>query len=103
MARTTKTQPVSRPARALVATTVDAVPHVPHVPHAGCACGVDGEDDGSGRKATAVDPEIKEQNLKRLRRIEGAGPGSAANGGGGSLLRRLRHQIRRGRGECHVR
>ena len=33
-----------------------------------CACGVQ---DGAGRKATGVDPEIKERNLKRLRRIEG--------------------------------
>ena len=32
-----------------------------------CACGPPGE----SRKATAVDPEIKERNLKRLRRIEG--------------------------------
>src|SRR5436190_12885478 len=30
-----------------------------------CGCG------GGGRKAVAVDPEIKESNLKRLRRIEG--------------------------------
>jgi DNA-binding FrmR family transcriptional regulator len=28
-------------------------------------------DHGSGRKAVGVDPEIKERNLKRLRRIEG--------------------------------
>jgi DNA-binding FrmR family transcriptional regulator len=27
--------------------------------------------DGDGRKAVAVDPEMKERNLKRLRRIEG--------------------------------
>ena len=33
--------------------------------HAGCGCGV-GE-----RKASGVDPEIKDSNLKRLRRIEG--------------------------------
>jgi DNA-binding FrmR family transcriptional regulator len=31
-----------------------------------CACGVAG-----GRKAAAVDPELKIANLKRLRRIEG--------------------------------
>jgi CsoR family transcriptional regulator, copper-sensing transcriptional repressor len=37
--------------------------------HAGCACGV-GADSG-GRKAVGVDPEIKDRNLKRLRRIEG--------------------------------
>lgn len=37
--------------------------------HAGCGCGV--ESDGKGRKAAGVDPEIKDRNLKRLRRIEG--------------------------------
>jgi DNA-binding FrmR family transcriptional regulator len=35
---------------------------------ADCACEVRAE---SGRKAVAVDPEIKTRNLKRLRRIEG--------------------------------
>jgi DNA-binding FrmR family transcriptional regulator len=34
-----------------------------------CGCGVR-EDDG-GRKAVGVDPDIKDSNLKRLRRIEG--------------------------------
>jgi DNA-binding FrmR family transcriptional regulator len=33
-----------------------------------CACGTH---DGDGRKATGVDPDIKDRNLKRLRRIEG--------------------------------
>jgi DNA-binding FrmR family transcriptional regulator len=33
---------------------------------AGCGCGVGGD-----RKAAAVDPDIKDKNLKRLRRIEG--------------------------------
>jgi DNA-binding FrmR family transcriptional regulator len=33
---------------------------------ASCGCGV-----GPGRKAAAVDPDLKERNLKRLRRIEG--------------------------------
>lgn len=33
---------------------------------ASCGCGA-----GPGRKAAAVDPELKERNLKRLRRIEG--------------------------------
>jgi len=33
-----------------------------------CACAAQGK---SGRKAVAVDPEIKSSNLKRLRRIEG--------------------------------
>lgn len=32
-----------------------------------CACGAEKD----GRKAVAVDPAIKERNLKRLRRIEG--------------------------------
>ena len=37
--------------------------------HAGCGCGADsGAED---RKAVAVDPDIKDRNLKRLRRIEG--------------------------------
>jgi DNA-binding FrmR family transcriptional regulator len=35
----------------------------------GGSCGHDG--DLSGRKAVAVDPEIKASNLRRLRRIEG--------------------------------
>ena len=33
---------------------------------AGCGCAV-----GEDRKAAAVDPDIKDKNLKRLRRIEG--------------------------------
>jgi DNA-binding FrmR family transcriptional regulator len=37
----------------------------------GCGCGVTPGADGEGRKAVAVDPAIKERNLKRLRRIEG--------------------------------
>jgi len=36
----------------------------------GCGCGAGG-DAMSGRKAVAVDPDIKDRNLKRLRRIEG--------------------------------
>ena len=38
------------------------------VQHAACACGVTTANE---RKAKGVDPEIKERNLKRLRRIEG--------------------------------
>jgi DNA-binding FrmR family transcriptional regulator len=34
-----------------------------------CGCGTHSEADG--RKAVAVDPQIKDRNLKRLRRIEG--------------------------------
>lgn len=41
---------------------------------AACGCGI-GEPavagQGHGRKAVAVDPEVKERNLNRLRRIEG--------------------------------
>ncbi len=36
-----------------------------------CACGVAPTGIAGGRKAIAVDPEIKESNQKRLRRIEG--------------------------------
>jgi CsoR family transcriptional regulator, copper-sensing transcriptional repressor len=35
--------------------------------HVGCGCAMDGGD----RKAAGVDPEAKDRNLKRLRRIEG--------------------------------
>ena len=38
-----------------------------HLPTASCSCAVH-ED---GRKAVAVDPGIKDSNLKRLRRVEG--------------------------------
>src|ERR1051326_3822059 len=37
--------------------------------HAHCACEM--ARDGGGRRALAVDPDIKDRNLKRLRRIEG--------------------------------
>lgn len=37
-----------------------------HLPAASCACG-----SADGRKAVAVDPEIKRTNQNRLRRIEG--------------------------------
>jgi DNA-binding FrmR family transcriptional regulator len=36
----------------------------------GCGCDVEG-DAGDSRKAIGVDPDIKDRNLKRLRRIEG--------------------------------
>jgi DNA-binding FrmR family transcriptional regulator len=35
-----------------------------------CGCAMPGED-AAGRKAVAVDPDAKERNVKRLRRIEG--------------------------------
>ena len=34
-------------------------------------CGCEAAPEPSGRKAVGVDPEIKDRNLKRLRRIEG--------------------------------
>ena len=37
------------------------------LPAAQCGCGVQ----DAGRKAVAVDPDVKARNLKRLRRIEG--------------------------------
>lgn len=37
-----------------------------------CGCGTHSENgENNGRKAVGVDPEIKDRNLKRLRRIEG--------------------------------
>jgi DNA-binding FrmR family transcriptional regulator len=49
-------------------TTRAALPTAPtHAPMCGCGA----HDDGEGRKAVAVDPGVKERNLKRLRRIEG--------------------------------
>jgi DNA-binding FrmR family transcriptional regulator len=38
---------------------------------ADAACGCAAQTAPSGKKAVAVDPEIKDANLKRLRRIEG--------------------------------
>ena len=38
-------------------------------PGASCGCGA--HEGADGRKATAVDPDIKDRNTKRLRRIEG--------------------------------
>ena len=42
-------------------------------PYTGCGCGVGHEHDGAAddRKAVAVDPGVKDRNLKRLRRLEG--------------------------------
>ena len=37
----------------------------------GASCGCGAHEDGDERKAVAVDPDIKDRNLKRLRRIEG--------------------------------
>ncbi|MES2178027.1 MAG: metal-sensitive transcriptional regulator [Gemmatimonadota bacterium] len=41
-----------------------------HEHSAGCGCGV-ADGTASGRTAVAVDPDIKDRNQKRLRRIEG--------------------------------
>ena len=40
-------------------------------PTATCGCGAHDDAQTAGRKAVAVDPDIKDRNLKRLRRIEG--------------------------------
>ncbi len=40
-------------------------------PYTGCGCGVDQDAAADGRRAVAVDPDAKERNLKRLRRLEG--------------------------------
>src|SRR6266513_2593033 len=43
-----------------------------HQTTAGCACEAShASHRGGGRKALAVDPEIRQRNLKRLRRIQG--------------------------------
>ena len=44
--------------------------HAAHAVHA-ASCGCGAHEAGDGRKAVGVDPELKERNLKRLRRIEG--------------------------------
>ena len=36
-----------------------------------CGCAMDDDAQVDGRKAVGVDPDVKERNLKRLRRIEG--------------------------------
>lgn len=40
-----------------------------------CGCGVAANADDSARRAVGVDPDIKDRNLKRLRRIEGQARG----------------------------
>ncbi len=42
---------------------------LPFIPGTGCGCATAG--DAGGRKASGVDPGIKDRNQKRLRRIEG--------------------------------
>ena len=52
-----------------VRADVDARPGAEDPEHvAGCGCGAH---EGDGRKAVGVDPDVKERNRKRLRRIEG--------------------------------
>jgi DNA-binding FrmR family transcriptional regulator len=62
MATTTRRAAAVTPAETAVETAVAA-----------CGCGSVHESghDGDGRKAVGVDPEAKDRNLKRLRRIEG--------------------------------
>jgi CsoR family transcriptional regulator, copper-sensing transcriptional repressor len=51
--------------------TPPATPEDPKAPIAcGCAAGLP-EEGAEGRRAAAVDPEAKQRNVKRLRRIEG--------------------------------
>jgi len=45
--------------------------HSRHARTAACGCGISATAAVTGRKAAAVDPDAKERNLKRLRRIEG--------------------------------
>ena len=42
-----------------------------HEMSAPCGCAMDDDAQVDGRKAVGVDPDVKERNLKRLRRIEG--------------------------------
>jgi DNA-binding FrmR family transcriptional regulator len=63
------TQAVKTGARKRAAATDDGA-----AGYSGCACGVgpaQAGDHDDGRKAVAVDPDAKERNLKRLRRLEG--------------------------------
>lgn len=64
MATTKTARPSSR--KLVTAAIVDSANGADH--SAGCGCGAHG---GVDRKAVAVDPETKEKNLTRLRRIEG--------------------------------
>jgi len=43
----------------------------PEIDAESCGCGCGAVEPAAGRKAVAVDPEITERNLKRLRRVEG--------------------------------
>ena len=50
--------------------TKSTVSHA-EAPAGSCGCGCGAVEPGAGRKAVAVDPDIMERNLKRLRRVEG--------------------------------
>jgi DNA-binding FrmR family transcriptional regulator len=50
-------------------TTRKSSATVAHTHGPSCGCGA--HDDDGGRKAVGVDPDIKDRNVKRLRRIEG--------------------------------
>jgi DNA-binding FrmR family transcriptional regulator len=53
-------------------TTIEKRPKADDKEATVCACGCGASDEtATGRKAVAVDPGIKDRNLKRLRRIEG--------------------------------
>ena len=54
----------------MATSTKKATRTTPQETHVGCGCGMHG-DEADGRKAVAVDPDAKERNVKRLRRIEG--------------------------------
>jgi CsoR family transcriptional regulator, copper-sensing transcriptional repressor len=57
-----------------------------------CGCGCGTADAAEGRKAVGVDPERKDRNLKRLRRIEGQVRGLHRMVEGRELMRNhLRH------------
>ena len=54
-----------------MARTVKTPRQAPRPAAAACGCGVDAASAEGGRKAVGVDPDAKERNLNRLRRIEG--------------------------------
>ena len=66
MATKAATAKAVKPTRVTTKSTRAALPTAPR---ASCGCGAD--EDGEGRKAVAVDADVKDRNLKRLRRIEG--------------------------------
>ena len=65
---TYRESPVRKSSGSSEAMPVTEAPSTVNATACGCGCGVT---DGDGRKATAVDPDVKVRNSKRLRRIEG--------------------------------